>query len=147
MSEYAPCPACARHVRHDEAACPFCAATLTPREAMLDDEGNVGLRLSRRALLIAASAGLSGCVPVALYGGPPPRAPDPAAQTLDGGPPTPAAQTPDGGPPTPTAQTPDGGTPTPADAGPAPSPPRAVPVRPRIRAPLPRPLYGSPPKP
>lgn len=121
MSDLAPCPSCARHVRHDEAACPFCAATLTPREATVDDEGNVGLRLSRRALLLAASAGLSGCVPVALYGGPPLRAPEPATQTIDGG------------------------LPTPVDAGPAPSP--DVPVQPRYRGSAPRPLYGSPPKP
>ncbi len=28
MSDLEPCPACRRHVRTDEAACPFCAAAL-----------------------------------------------------------------------------------------------------------------------
>jgi hypothetical protein len=30
MALLVPCPACARHVRKSERACPFCAASLTP---------------------------------------------------------------------------------------------------------------------
>lgn len=124
MPELAPCPACARHVRHDEAACPFCAAALSPRDEAAHDEGNAGLRLSRRALLLAASAGLSGCATAALYGGPPPSAPDPATATIYGGPPPPA------------------------DAGPSPSPERdAGSIPPEVLQPVDQPMYGAPPKP
>ncbi len=52
------CAACARHVRADEAACPFCGATVTKA------------RTARAATTLAAAAAVAlvqGC-----YGGPPP---------------------------------------------------------------------------
>ncbi len=52
------CAACSRHVRSDEAACPFCGATVTKARA------------PRAATTLAAAAAVAlvqGC-----YGGPPP---------------------------------------------------------------------------
>lgn len=35
MHTLTPCPTCRRHVRADEAACPFCASSLKPLAALL----------------------------------------------------------------------------------------------------------------
>lgn len=68
-----PCPACARHVLHDEAACPFCAAPLAPgapEPARADAP-----RMSRSAMLLLGSAVLLEACPqpqvAAVYGAPP----------------------------------------------------------------------------
>lgn len=38
MSELAPCPGCGRHVRRDEAACPFCGADAPAAAPTLEPE-------------------------------------------------------------------------------------------------------------
>ncbi len=84
-----PCPACDRHVRHTESACPFCAAALTPDvpEAPRVD----GPRLSRSAMLLLGSAALAEACRqpqvAAVYGAPPPIAVDAGATTTPRSPP------------------------------------------------------------
>jgi hypothetical protein len=73
-----PCPACARHVRAVESACPFCAAALVPEGPTAPRPE--GPRLSRSAMLLLGSAALAeACqrsAPVAnVYGAPPPPTP------------------------------------------------------------------------
>ena len=56
-----PCTACTRHVRAEEAVCPFCAATI---EAAPSAATNLGLRLpraARAALGAAAVVAIAGC--------------------------------------------------------------------------------------
>ena len=50
---FTPCPACARHVREGDAACPFCGAGMTRAPAAMVPVG----RMSRAALLAAGAAG------------------------------------------------------------------------------------------
>lgn len=61
MTDLAPCPACQRHVRIDETACPFCAAALAPGEPRVLGRG----RLARAAVFagaaLATTAGAAGC--------------------------------------------------------------------------------------
>jgi hypothetical protein len=55
---FAPCAACARHVRTDDAACPFCGASCPERAAAPSRFP----RVSRAALFAAgASLALAGC--------------------------------------------------------------------------------------
>lgn len=51
----APCPACARHVRVRESACPFCAAAL-PADFASHVAPDLGARLSRSAIAALATA-------------------------------------------------------------------------------------------
>ncbi len=65
----APCPACRRHLKREEARCPFCAATTAVA-----------------VTAIVASVALSACTPQGVanvYGGPPPVPSEPAF--VDGG--------------------------------------------------------------
>ncbi len=55
MTHLFPCPACRRHVRDSESACPFCAAPLPPAAA-----GAGPRRRMNRAALFAAGATLAG---------------------------------------------------------------------------------------
>lgn len=61
MTQFAPCPACNRHVTTDEAECPFCAATQPGsfwlRAPLPASPG----RLSRAAMLAAGAALLGAC--------------------------------------------------------------------------------------
>lgn len=77
MPAYSPCPACQRHVRRNETACPFCAAALPPAPAC-----NPGIpcdaipRDAKRATVIALSLGLAATAAcadndTAIYGAPP----------------------------------------------------------------------------
>jgi hypothetical protein len=68
---FTPCPACARHVKEGDGACPFCGASVPPPAAAVVP----GRRMSRAALLAASAAGalaMTDCsssgTPV--YGGP-----------------------------------------------------------------------------
>jgi hypothetical protein len=58
-----PCPACSRHVRASDAACPFCAAALDRPSSGPGQAARVAVAL---AAALAASASLAAC-----YGGPP----------------------------------------------------------------------------
>jgi hypothetical protein len=92
MSALAPCPSCARHVRRDERACPFCASVLS-LPALIEGRSPTE-RLGRAALftfgaVLATSA--SACVgvgnPVPLYGAAPPHdaAVNDASSAVDAG--------------------------------------------------------------
>lgn len=76
MSHLRPCSACARHVRANEAACPFCAAPLTI-EASAPTPPHERLGRAARIALggVAAVALVAGCEPnpsvAPAYGGPP----------------------------------------------------------------------------
>jgi len=78
-----PCASCARHVRADAAACPFCKAAREPSDAR---ERPLTARVSRAvAFAFGASLGAAvgaSCVPVAAYGAP---APPPDAAPQDAG--------------------------------------------------------------
>lgn len=69
----APCTGCGRHVRLDEASCPFCGEGVAERPRV--PSTRVG-RLTRAAIFyLGASAAVVGCDdpgPAAIYGGPPP---------------------------------------------------------------------------
>jgi hypothetical protein len=56
MMELRPCPACHRHVRLDEVACPFCAAGLPAASPPVLPRR----RLTRAAIFVAGAA-LAGC--------------------------------------------------------------------------------------
>jgi hypothetical protein len=73
---FTPCPACARHVREGDAACPFCGATSLPSPQL---SRALSTRLSRAAFLALGAAGAlaatdcsSSSAPA--YGGSPPVA-------------------------------------------------------------------------
>ena len=80
MSKLRPCPSCARHVRADEATCPFCDAELPAPEPRAFDHARAAGRAAvvfATAAAISVSAcgkkdgvGSSGAV-VAVYGPPP----------------------------------------------------------------------------
>lgn len=55
---FVPCPACARHVRRDERACPFCAVAL-PSD--LGAEPRARPRFVRAAVVVAGTLALAGC--------------------------------------------------------------------------------------
>ncbi len=57
MSDLAPCPACRRHVRVDESACPFCASALPAVPPRVLTPG----RLTRAAVFAGAIAGTAAC--------------------------------------------------------------------------------------
>ena len=96
-----PCSGCARHVRDDEARCPFCGAALRSRRA--PRRGHVA-HLPRAALLAAPALALG--IAAAACGG---AQREPSA-TIYGGPPVPAE---------------DGGV-APPDGSSTNSPPRAA---------------------
>ncbi len=118
------CPACARHHRADERACPFCGHPAT-----------IGRRNRAGAALIGVGLTVLGCSPAAaLYGGPPPPEEERSAQPPPG---APAAVS--GAPlPIPTATASASTTPT-ASADTAAV---KLPVKPPVQA-----LYGAPPPP
>ncbi len=60
MTILVECSACARHIRSNEATCPFCRATATPFDATARLAPRP-LRLSRAALLVASLAAIEGC--------------------------------------------------------------------------------------
>jgi hypothetical protein len=79
-----PCPGCRRHVRADEATCPFCAAVIDARGAVAPRSA----RMTRAAVFVAGAA-LAGC------GGkapPDPQPPDPVSNQPE------VTQTPDAAP-------------------------------------------------
>lgn len=91
MTRLVPCSGCQRHVRLDEAACPFCGGSIDTAKAR--PEGVTGAGLSRAAALalgtaLAAACSTPGGQPndpgAALYGGPPPAPasakPEPSAK-------------------------------------------------------------------
>lgn len=57
MIDLAPCPACRRHVRIDETACPFCTAALPAVEPRVLSRG----RFTRAAVFAGAIAGTAAC--------------------------------------------------------------------------------------
>jgi hypothetical protein len=72
MTQLLPCPSCARHVRRNEQACPFCSASVSFPEPGV---ASVMPRLGRAALFTFGTAlATSGCVgnAVPLYGAPAP---------------------------------------------------------------------------
>ena len=79
-----PCNTCRRHVRLDEASCPFCGGAVPA--AIASPETSTP-RLGRAALAalgaIGVGLGLAGCpTPMAtLYGGPPTPRPEPTTST------------------------------------------------------------------
>ena len=62
---FSPCPGCARHVRFDAGACPFCATPVP--------SGSTAGGRAIGALLVGAVAvsAMAGCRPATKYGGPP----------------------------------------------------------------------------
>jgi len=78
MPAYSPCPACQRHVRRHESACPFCAAALPPAPACKPGIPCDAIpRDAKRATVVALSLGLAATTAcadndTAIYGGPPP---------------------------------------------------------------------------
>ena len=73
-----PCAGCHRHVRKDDANCPFCARAL-PSQAAAEAAPLVATQGASRAQLLAigllAATSATACAAVApapLYGGPPP---------------------------------------------------------------------------
>lgn len=57
MSDLHPCTECGRHVRIDETACPFCAASLEPGVPRRIRKG----RFTRAAVFAGALAGATAC--------------------------------------------------------------------------------------
>src|SRR5262245_56280946 len=55
------CPSCARHVRANERACPFCDAALPEDFGVCSGPGDLARPLSRAALLFVSAAALAGC--------------------------------------------------------------------------------------
>ncbi|MBK6530733.1 MAG: hypothetical protein IPN17_28125 [Deltaproteobacteria bacterium] len=77
-----PCPGCSRHVRADDAACPFCAAPVTHRVERSVTGSQATRVVVALAAALTASASLSAC-----YGGPPhPRALDVYPQRVNAAP-------------------------------------------------------------
>lgn len=88
MARLAPCPSCDRHVRIDEAACPFCgsalprtfgagpvpAATSSPGlgRGVLFHHARVRVAVGTSLLVVAACSSTSSAQPIPLYGAPPP---------------------------------------------------------------------------
>ena len=52
-----PCPACARHIKIRETACPFCGACVTPREESIAPAVRVA---GRAAIVFATAAAITG---------------------------------------------------------------------------------------
>ena len=77
MASLVTCPECERHIRRQEADCPFCGARVAERIARVPERAVPSGRLSRAALLAfgaVAAAGAAGCggneVGMAAYGAP-----------------------------------------------------------------------------
>lgn len=80
MVDLTPCEACERHVRADEARCPFCAAPFhAPAEVAARPSRSRAGRVAVVAFGVSLAMGTSSCV--ALYGAP---VPDHAGQAEDG---------------------------------------------------------------
>lgn len=78
-----PCPDCQRHVRSEEARCPFCDAALPSAPA---PQPSNTARLGRAAAFVAGAAIVAGAVTAAGCGDrPPPK--DPNTQKPYGAPP------------------------------------------------------------
>lgn len=76
MNTLVPCPECNRHLRRNEAACPFCGADVAATMARVPERAMPTTRLSRSALFAfaAASVGAVACSSGAVgnaYGAPP----------------------------------------------------------------------------
>jgi len=84
MADLRPCPACARHVRSSEAACPFCDATLpeptTTTSSSVVRAGRAAMFIAGAALVASAVTATSGC-------GDRPKPRDPNLQKPYGAPP------------------------------------------------------------
>lgn len=158
-----PCAGCHRHVRADEAACPFCGGSLAGASV----EGIVpepAQRMSRAGMLAFATAFLSSaCHPteppapppqptvadagsvMAIYGAPAPR--DPGAQgNIYGGPPPPQPMTDAGLTPIPAPTPTPNDLAVPAYGAPPPAPP-TPPTRPTRPPGSVSTRYGAPPRP
>lgn len=78
MNSLVPCPECNRHVRRNEAECPFCGASVLAAIAAIPERAMPTARLSRSALaaFAAVSVGAAGCggseVGTPAYGAPAP---------------------------------------------------------------------------
>jgi hypothetical protein len=84
-----PCSSCGRHARHSETRCPFCDASLTPREA----DAPVVTRGSRAAILLGATLALGACTREPEPAAPPPSPPaTPTSGSLAPPSPNPATQ-------------------------------------------------------
>ncbi|HEX7671432.1 MAG TPA: hypothetical protein VF395_17685, partial [Polyangiaceae bacterium] len=76
MNSLVPCPECNRHVRRNEAECPFCGASVLVAIAATPERAMPTARLSRSALVAfaAVSVGAAGCggseVATPVYGAP-----------------------------------------------------------------------------
>jgi hypothetical protein len=79
MKSLSPCPECQRHVRTDEARCPFCGASCSASPALAAEVSPS--RISQRAAAIAMSVSLAAAAcgdpqpnAIAIYGAPSPPA-------------------------------------------------------------------------
>ena len=62
MGSLVVCPGCARHVKSDESACPFCQQSLAPKACAGVCFGPPTTRFGRAALMVAGAALLGvGC--------------------------------------------------------------------------------------
>jgi hypothetical protein len=63
MNALVPCPACSRHLRRSETACPFCGTAVMEAMALVPERAMPTTRLGRSALFAfaAASVGAAGC--------------------------------------------------------------------------------------
>jgi hypothetical protein len=76
------CAQCSRHIRSEEDCCPFCKAAASSTSKVQPESTQAGF-LSRSALIAAGTLATGGTVMgcflgAAVYGGPPPRDPEPA---------------------------------------------------------------------
>lgn len=140
MSDLQPCKACARHVRADDDACPFCQAPIRHRDVRPQLPGG---RLTRAAVFAGAIGAIGACdknAEPAAPQTPPTATTDAAAARADAA----AAVIADAA--IPDAALPDAALP---DAAPKKKRPRAKPdaavkLSHPDRAPIPKP-YGAPP--
>jgi hypothetical protein len=79
-SRFAPCPACARHVKEGDSTCPFCGANAPVASPPLAAPTAAG-RLSRSALFAARAAGVALAAAGCSSSSP---APEPSPQPLYG---------------------------------------------------------------
>lgn len=72
MSALVVCDGCSRHVKSDEAACPFCGRGVSAQSAVCDADPGVARGLSRgKAALVAVVTVTASLSMAACYGGPP----------------------------------------------------------------------------
>jgi hypothetical protein len=58
---FVTCPKCARHVRRDESACPFCSVSVVARIAEVPERIWPSARLGRAALMALATTSIGAC--------------------------------------------------------------------------------------